>query len=186
MENSSFYIAPEDYDKLSAQYRYDFGTQKMSRIEPTNCYDIGPEFESGGAGCVTTLDDMIKFGEALRTGKLLQDETYEMMSKNQIEHCVDTFWIERYAYGLGVRCSRGNDGITDIGWGGAAGAGLWVDRTLGLTVYYAQHVLNSPIVKRRNELIFLIKEDLGIGKANDTTAPEEATEKDKMRSNWGV
>lgn len=186
MTDSSFYIAPEDYHKLCPQYRYDFGTHTMSRTEPTNCYDIGPEFESGGAGCVTTLDDMIKFGEALRTGKLLCDETYDMMSTNQIAHCQDTFWVERYTYGLGVRCGKGNDGITDIGWGGAAGAGLWVDRTLGLTVYYAQHVLNSPIVKRRNELIFLIKEDLGIGETVEVAKEDTATEKDKMRSNWGV
>ena len=81
---------------------------------------------------------------------------------------------------------QGNDGITDIGWGGAAGAGLWVDRTLGLTVYYAQHVLNSPVVKRRNELIFLIKEDLGIGRANEIEQSATATDKDIMRSNWGV
>ena len=186
MTDSSFYIAPEDYDKLAAQYKYDFGTKTISRVEPTNCYDLGPEFESGGAGCVTTVDDMIKFGEALRTGKLLREETLDMMSTNQIAHCQETFWVERYTYGLGVRCGKGNDGITDIGWGGAAGAGLWVDRTLGLTVYYAQHVLNSPIVKRRNELIFLIKEDLGIGTATEVAKEDTATEKDKMRSNFGV
>lgn len=186
MTDTSFYIPPEEYGRLCTQYKYDFGTKTMARVAPTNCYDIGPEFESGGAGCVTTLDDMIKFGEALRTGKLLRDDTFDMMSTNQIAHCQETFWVERYSYGLGVRCSKGGDGITDIGWGGAAGAGLWVDRTLGLTVYYAQHVLNSPIVKRRNELIFLIKEDLGIGKSTEALTEDTATEKDKMRSNWGV
>ena len=186
MTDTSFYIPPEQYDRLCTQYKYDYATKTISRVAPTNCYDIGPEFESGGAGCVTTVDDMIRFGEALRTGKLLREDTLDMMSQNQIAHCQDTFWIEKYSYGLGVRCSKGGDGITDIGWGGAAGAGLWVDRTLGLTVYYAQHVLNSPIVKRRNELIFLIKEDLGIGTATEVAKEDTATEKDKMRSNWGV
>ncbi|MBE6532159.1 MAG: beta-lactamase family protein [Ruminococcaceae bacterium] len=186
MTDTSFYIPPEEYHRLCAQYRYDFGTKTIARVEPTNCYDLGPEFESGGAGCVSTVDDMIKFGEALRTGKLLREETLDLMSTSQIAHCQDTFWVEKYSYGLGVRCSKGGDGITDIGWGGAAGAGLWVDRTLGLTVYYAQHVLNSPIVKRRNELIFLIKEDLGLGEASEALKEDTATEKDKMRSNWGV
>lgn len=185
MTSSSYRIEPEDYHKLSAQYKYDFGTHEIVRVPPTNVYDLGPGFESGGAGCVTTLDDCIRFAEALRTGRLLKEETLDLMSQNHIEQCMDSFWIERYAYGLGVRCSRGGDGISDIGWGGAAGAGIWIDRKNGLSVYYAQHVLSSPIIKRRNDIIFVIKEILGLGGGVEK-ADDGVTEKDKMRSNYGV
>ena len=186
MTNSSFYISPENYHKLAPQYKYDFSDKTIKPEKPTNCYDLGPEFESGGAGCVTTVDDCIRFAEALRVGKLLKDETLDLMSTNQIEHCMDSFWIERYAYGLGVRCSRGGDGITDIGWGGAAGAGIWIDRENKITAFYAQHVLSSPVIKKRNDIIFVIKEILGCGPVFALEGDEETTEKDKMRSSYGV
>ena len=163
MTRSTFYLPPEKRHLLAPQYRYDYSTKQTNLCENTNVYSMWPEYESGGGGCVSTVDDIIKFGEALRQGRLLKPETIELMTTNSISHCLDSFIVEKYAYGLGVRCSiDGNDGITDFGWGGAAGAGLWIDVKNGLTVYYAQHVLNSPVIKKRNELIFLIKECLGI------------------------
>ena len=42
------------------------------------------------------------------------------------------------------------------------------------------------IDKEKRELIFLIKEDLGIGRANEVEQSTTATDKDVMRSNWGV
>lgn len=163
MTCSTFSLPPEKRHMLAPQYKYDYSTKETNLTEPTNIYSMWPEYESGGGGCVSTVDDIIKFGEALRTGKLLKQETVDLMTTNQISHCLDSFIVEKYAYGLGVRCSiDGKDGITDFGWGGAAGAGLWIDQKNRLTVYYAQHVLNSPVIKKRNQLIFLIKECLGL------------------------
>ena len=97
----------------------------------------------------------------------------------------DSFTVKKYAYGLGVRCSiDGKDGITDFGWGGAAGAGLWVDQKNGLTVFYAQHVLNSPVIKSRNELIFLIKECLGIIPSAEISDTEDSS-RDSFASKYG-
>lgn len=186
MKDSSFYISPENYGKLCPQYKHDYSTHEISLTEPVNCYDLGPEFESGGAGCVTTVDDVIRFGEALRCGKLLKEETLDLMTSNHITHCLDSFIVERYAYGLGVRCSRGDDGITDFGWGGAAGAGLWIDRENGLTVFYAQHVLNTPLIKKRNELIFLIKECLGLQTQGPKIEQAEDKEREAFASKFGV
>ena len=52
-----------------------------------------------------------------------------------------------YGYGLGVRTlidkaagSTGNLG--EFGWGGAAGASVWIDPDLKLSVCYAHHMLN--------------------------------------------
>lgn len=176
MTRSTFLLPPEDRHKLAPQYKYDYSTKETSLTEPTNVYSMWPEYESGGGGCVSTVDDIIKFGEALRTGKLLKQETIDLMTTNQIGHCLDSFIVEKYAYGLGVRCSiDGSDGITDFGWGGAAGAGLWVDQKNGLTVFYAQHVLNTPVIKKRNRLIFLIKECLGIIPTAEATGGEDAS-----------
>ena len=188
MTRSSFYLAPEDRHKLTPQYKYDYSTKETALTDPTNCYGLWPEYESGGGGCVSTVEDMIRFGEALRTGKLLKQETIDLMTTNQIGHCLDSFIVEKYAYGLGVRCSiDGNDGISDFGWGGAAGAGLWIDQKNRLTVFYAQHVLNSPVIKKRNALIFLIKEILGIDSAsvNDKADASDAS-REAFASKFGV
>lgn len=185
MTNSTFLLPPEKRILLAPQYKYDYGTKQTNLCENTNVYSMWQEYESGGGGCVSTVDDIVRFGEALRTGKLLKPETIDLMTTNQISHCLDSFIVEKYAYGLGVRCSvDGNDGISDFGWGGAAGAGLWVDVKNGLTVYYAQHVLNSPVIKKRNELIFLIKECLGIT-SNTIIDDTEDSSRNDFASKYG-
>ena len=59
-----------------------------------------------------------------------------------------------YGYGLGVRTmidpvkGGSNGSVGDFGWGGAAGAYLAVDLPNNFTMYYAQHVVNSPNHKK--------------------------------------
>ena len=174
MKNSTFRIDESDLEKLCPQYSFDFNTKLIGRVDSTNVYRLGSAFESGGAGCVTTAMDCIKFAEALRQGKLLKEETIALMTKNHIEHCMESFILEKYAYGLGVRCPTGNDDVSDFGWGGAAGAGMWIDIEHGISAYYAQHVLNSPVIKKRNEIIFTIKEALGYGEATACADTDDA------------
>lgn len=71
-----------------------------------------------------------------------------------------SYWVENYGYGLGVRCSMGNDDITDFGWGGAAGEYLFVDMKNEITAFYAQHVLNSPVQDLRQQIRAIIQEAL--------------------------
>jgi CubicO group peptidase (beta-lactamase class C family) len=185
MTNSTFYLPPEERGKLCPQYTYNSQTGETLLTSPTNVYSMWPEYESGGGGCVSTAEDMIKFGEALRTGKLLKQETLDMMTTNQIPHCMDSFIVENYSYGLGVRCSRtGSDEISDFGWGGAAGSGIWIDRKLGFTVYYAQHVLNSPVMKKRNRLIFTVKECLGFGENSQVESADDNS-RDAFAAKYG-
>ena len=66
-----------------------------------------------------------------------------------------------YGYGLGVRCPREGTGRTDFGWGGAAGSYLSVNRVKGYTLFYAQHVMNSPNQGLRYRLVDLLEQELG-------------------------
>ena len=66
-----------------------------------------------------------------------------------------------YGYGLGVRVPDASGRRSDIGWGGAAGAYLALDEKSGITLYYAQHVLNSPNKNLRKDIIEAAKLDLG-------------------------
>lgn len=69
------------------------------------------------------------------------------LTKNQAK---DFNWasLSGYGYGFGVRTMMNPElagslsSIGEFGWGGAAGASLWVDTSLNLAVFYAQHCLN--------------------------------------------
>jgi len=63
-------------------------------------------------------------------------------------------------YGLGMRAPRQNPAHTEFGWGGAAGAYASVDPVNNITIYYAQHVLLSPIRPLRPWLYTAVRADL--------------------------
>ncbi len=114
---------------------------------------FGPEYDSGGSGITASVAEYSKFCDALANGGkgILKPETIDLMRTNQIEN-VDKSrftWkqLEHYGYGLGVRTllevpNDGNGNIGEFGWGGAAGASLWIDPDLKLSVCYAHHMLN--------------------------------------------
>lgn len=161
MNNSTFLLDDSKLDLITPLYYFDNETEKIVKRPKTIDYKLGSEYESGGAGCISTVDDYIKFLEALRIGNvILKKETIDMMSKNQItaEQAKSCWVAEGYGYGLGVRCPNGSSEITDFGWGGAAGAYLAVDRSSDMTVFYAQHVLNPPNNEQRGKIGPLVKE----------------------------
>lgn len=154
MENSTFEHYNFDLDKLCAQY----GGQNVELRSKANGYNLGSEYESGGAGCISTVDDYIKFLEALRKGELIKKETIDLMATNYLPECVDGVgWENRYGYGLGVRCPK-DDTLTDFGWGGAAGSYLMIDLENEITAFYVQHVMLSPIHSIRGSIVPVITE----------------------------
>ena len=161
MADSTFFPAEFKLDKIATQYRWHASENEMRVIPSTNEFVIGSEYESGGAGCVCSVEDYIKFLEGLRTGKLLKLETIELMTKNQLtkEQAV-TRNNENYSYGLGLRAPI-KEGVTDFGWDGAAGAYLAVDIKNEISIFYAQHVRDSQNGAIRDNIIGVVKECLG-------------------------
>ena len=69
--------------------------------EKKNGFIIGTEYESGGAGCISTVGDYAKFCEALRLGTLLRPETMEMFSTYQLTAAQKrSYWAASDGYGL--------------------------------------------------------------------------------------
>lgn len=159
MKHSSF--ASMHYDNMMPQYN--MTTKDIVRCDnAVQIFKLGSEYESGGAGCVSTVEDYIKFCEALRIGDcILKNETIEMMAKNHLnEQCLKTYdWetIKNYGYGLGVRCPLGDNKRSDFGWGGMAGAFLGIDRENEFSLFYAQHVLNSPVQNLRPHIVEIVE-----------------------------
>lgn len=147
------YNYPEDkFHSVASQYTLNAETKTLTNCgKQTQVYKFGTEYESGGAGVVTCMEDYVKFIEAMRIGDIiLKKETIDLMSTNQLDDNLmkvyqDTPGREPYGYGLGVRCPRNEDSPQDFGWGGAAGAYVAIDRELDYTLFYLQHVFSSPV-----------------------------------------
>lgn len=145
MTNSKFLLYESDKEKLVNQYQYNSETQKIEKCTKDNSFRIGTKYESGGAGCASTVDDYIKFLEAVRTNKLLKSETVDLLSTNQLtKEQIDmpTYWVQnKRGYGLGQQCPTDDNSRPDFGWGGAAGAHYFIDRKNNITAYFGTHVL---------------------------------------------
>ena len=162
MENSAFLI--DDLNKLVCQYRYNEETDKVGKCTGDNVYRIGTEYESGGAGCVSTLEDYIKFLEAIRTYKLLKKETVDLLSTNQLTReqlDMPSYWVYgKPGFGLGQRCPADESQLPEFGWGGAAGAYYFIDVKNGITAYFATHVLGYERFQQARGIIADIVEKI--------------------------
>ncbi len=153
MKNTSFTPGGE----MAPQYGFDWDTREF-RPHPLTCdYRLSPNYHSGGAGIVSTLDDMARFASALTMGKgpdgypLLKEESVLEMRKEQLSQVAanPAFGCAMgpgYGYGLGVRTlvdkSEGQRSpIGEFGWDGAAGSFILCDKENGLSIVFTMHVL---------------------------------------------
>lgn len=152
MEQSTYHLPEEEKPTVAALYEFDQETGKRMRIPLSG--RLGPNYVSGGASCVSTTSDYMKFAEALRTGeRLLKRQTIELMTTNQLsEHQMRTFTLPTMNYGLGMWTAKPGQLRQNFGWGGAAGAMLGVYPRSGLSMVIMQHAKNSPVQGLRKHL----------------------------------
>lgn len=182
MNDSDFLLPIEDYAKVTQLYRYAADTREVLVMDHGNVPTarLGTEHASGGAGCVSTVEDYMKFLEALRVGDvILKKETIKLMATNRLDETqLKDFKLSSkgYGYGLGMRAGIPENGVYDFGWSGAAGAYMSIDPKRELCVFYVQHVLTSPVHgKRRAVVISATKDLLGewTGKMDSQTCPDQ-------------
>ena len=177
MNNSYFHKTPEIEKRMAEQYTFvpadgsdvtdlveaqRSGNAKkgtFKNVGKGNSFILGDEYDSGGAGIITTVDDYAKlaatlanYGTALNGEKILSRYSVELMRQNRLNdtQLKDFNWPQLigYGYGLGVRThmdptkSSRISNLGEFGWCGAAGAAVIVDPKINLAVFYAQHVLN--------------------------------------------
>ena len=160
MTRSDFLLPMEEYEKVSPRYLFKDGAPVLADKVPT--YRLGSEHASGGAGCVSTVEDYMKFLEGLRTFQLLKKETIELITRPWLNESEQrTYPANAYYYGLGMRMRKPGTPQADFGWGGAAGATLHVDIPNGISLYYAQHMTSSPNQSIRSYLYTALLKDLG-------------------------
>lgn len=159
MTMSSLHLTDAQAAHLAKQYRRD-ERDVVSPIPAEASYILGEDYDSGGAGLITTVNDYIRFSDALACGgvgltgeRILSRASIELMRENHLTgaQMADFNWPQMvgYGYGLGVRTlvSRATGGalspVGEFGWGGAAGAYTLIDPENQLSVYFAEHMLNS-------------------------------------------
>ena len=168
--NNSYYHTPNDVI-ISPQYIYEIQDTKniveLQQKEHTsgvvkraygNELVFGENYDSGGAGIITTVDDYAKFaaalansGTGLNNNRILSSATVKLMKTNQLNEAqrktMNWRRLRGYGYGLGVRTlidkaeSGSNSSIGEIGWGGAAGATIIADTEEKVALFYAHHML---------------------------------------------
>lgn len=160
MERSTFRLQEEEYAGMAPLYRFNKETGTRMRLDRTPDR-IGKNFVSGGGGCVTTVEDYMRFAEGLRTHKLLKPETVKMLTTPQLtKQQASTFRLKTCDYGLGMWIPRAGELRQDYGWGGAAGALLCVDESRGISLVYIQHMLSSPNQGLRGKMVRTFLEEL--------------------------
>lgn len=176
MTSSAYHLTPEIEKNMATQYRFvQKDSEELDLVESQkygngkdgfyvkegnkNYHILGSEYDSGGAGIITTVSDYAKFAAALAnwgtglTGeRILSPATVELMRTNTLDaEQIKTFnWpqLKGYGYGLGVRTltdrirASSLSNIGEFGWGGAAGASVYIDPEINLAAVYAKHTLN--------------------------------------------
>ncbi len=178
MADTVYQMTPEIEARLATQYTFvadgeDPGAVKC--VDPAKngkakggtfvcsgndvAYCFGTEYDSGGAGITTTLDDyalllaaLADGGRGLNGSRILSDCTIELMRTDALspELKKDFNWESMlgYSYGLGVRtmvdrmAGGSLSGIGEFGWGGAAGAMAYIEPERKLAAFFTQHQLN--------------------------------------------
>lgn len=161
MNRSGFPNSSLAREGMMAQYRRDEATGRVERIPlEENEFVFGTEYESGGAGLISCVDDYARFAAALANGgvgengeRILGQNTIDLMRTNRLDarQMRDFDWVQfkGYGYGLGVRtlvdkAAAGSPGpLGEFGWAGAAGAYVLVDPERHLCMFYAQHMRKS-------------------------------------------
>ena len=162
MDNSTFLLDKSELGGICPQYMtVDGKIERCYTDDVLPFCKLGSEYESGGGGCISTVEDYIKFCEALRVGDvILKKETIDLMASNHLtEEQRKSFCFDDYGYGLGVKCPK-DEKKSDFGWGGAAGSWPIIDRKNELSAFYVQHVVRSPVQGVRYELTQIVGEIL--------------------------
>ena len=176
MKDTGFFVPEEKKDRFAQIYLYD---QKQGKIAPSlDChlavyYGEDVEFESGGAGLVSTLDDYAHFAQMMIQGgiyngkRILGSRTVAFMQKDalsdrQKENC---YWnaVDGFGYGCLMRTLLdpvteglfGNEGV--FGWDGWTGNFVVMDPKDQLVfLYFVQRgdFGNVQIVRKLRQVTY--------------------------------
>ena len=180
MTDTSFDLTEERLARLATQYNYNPETGAAEEVDKNyNPYRFGSEYQSTGAGLISSVNDQILFADALANfgvgkngNRILSKAGVELMSANHLApDLIDMFAVRQvsgYGYGYGVRTNLtpaqfGNlSPIGEFGWDGAKGSYFSCDTKNRLAFFYAEHMggLHPVILPRLRNVVYSCLGDL--------------------------
>lgn len=176
MVDSGYHLNEKTRKKMAVQYRFvpcggaisdsveaqESGNAREGVFQDAgedNEFILGEDYDSGGAGIISTVPDYAKltaalanYGTGLTGERILSRHAVDLMRTDQLtrKQKEGHMWshLAGCGYGLGVRThvNQAESGVMsslgEFGWGGAAGSTVIVDPSINLGVFYAQHTLN--------------------------------------------
>lgn len=145
MTDTGFHVPEAKLDRLPTCYGTNFPNPEVVVLDEARGGQVArqPEFESGGGGLVSTVDDLLAFGRmmlrkgAYRDERILSRPSIELMTMDQIapeqkaaSPFFEGFWETR-GWGLGLSVVTKRRDLEDVpgrfGWDGAFGTSWYVD-----------------------------------------------------------
>lgn len=175
MKNTFFGFREERRYDMATMYQYDPATKSAAEIPVDKvAYNFGPEYESGGAGLISCVDDYILLADALthlglgkNGNRILSETAVNLMRKNQLSEAQLSEFRSAvhsigYGYGFGVRTNMtpedaGNlSTVGEFGWDGAKLCYLSSDPERKISVFHAEHMggLHSVVEPRLRNLVY--------------------------------
>jgi CubicO group peptidase (beta-lactamase class C family) len=175
MESTSFGLTDSKLERLATQYAYDATSKSATEIAKNyNPYVFGSEYDSGGAGLITCVDDQILLADALthkgmgKSGnRILSPYTVDLMRTNLLgERHLSVFnssaHVAGYGYGWGVRTNMHPETVGNImpkgefGWDGAKLSYISSCPETGISIFHAEHMgaLHGTVIPRLRNVIY--------------------------------
>jgi len=163
MVDTGFSVPADKLDRLPSCYSTNWETGEIVAFDPigeASRFALPPVFESGAGGLVSTVDDLLAFGELLLGGgrrgnvRILSRPSVELMMTDHIRReqkaaspFFPGFW-DTNGWGFGGAVITRRDELAPagrFGWDGGYGTSFYVDPSEGLIgVLLTQRLWDSP------------------------------------------
>ena len=163
MNDTSFSVPASELDRLASSYWTNFETGELEVFDAVedSRWASPPVFESGAGGLVSTVDDLLAFGQMMLEGgkhgnqRILSRPSVELMTTDHItaeQQAVSSFFPDfwdSHGWGFGVSIVTRRTDIAATpgryGWDGGYGTSWYVDPKEELVgILMTQRVWDSP------------------------------------------
>lgn len=161
MRDTGFYVPEEKLDRLAMSYAPDWETGEIQLYDGAvgGEWSRPPRFESGSGGLVSTVDDLLAFGQMMlrggqgENGRILSRLSVEAMTTEQVtpeqRRGAEMFFGDNRGWGLGMAVFNRRDDVFAVpgrfGWDGGLGTAWYVDPKEGMVgVLLTQMAWTSP------------------------------------------
>ena len=175
MKDTTFEIGQHNYERIASQYEYDnTGRCAIEVLKDSNVMRFGSEYQSGGAGLLSTVDDFILLTDALANGgvgkngaRILCRASVELLNVSCLTPEQQPFFEVGaqnigYDYGLGVRSMRDPAKAGSLvpkgafGWDGKKMCLSVSDPKNHIAIFHAEEIdgMNSIVIPRLMNVIY--------------------------------